>query len=149
VRHIRRFAFVGIAPVALVLAGCATVSEPTETPDPLFEVSDLHPLDLPPAVDGGGLGASSAPIRDGVAYTFNLGHCGLQSPVDVDGSYWDALDGTAPNGQALDLEADVEMINATPGVIVVIGDELRLRTESGSLVRFARHDGDKEFPPCM
>ena len=40
------------------------------------------------------------------------------------------------------------MINATAGVIVVIGDEARFRTESGSVIRFARHDGEKEFPGC-
>jgi hypothetical protein len=32
--------------------------------------------------------------------------------------------------------------------IVVTGDELRFRTEAGSIVRFARHAGEKEFPGC-
>jgi hypothetical protein len=131
-----------------VLAGCAGASAPAATPDPFADVADLHPLALPAEADAGGEGPTSAPIRDGVAYTFSLGHCGLQSPVDVDGSYWDELDGIAPNGQPLDLDGDGEMINATPGVIVVIGDELRFRTESGSVVRFARHDGDEQFPTC-
>ena len=40
------------------------------------------------------------------------------------------------------------MINATGGVIVVIGDEMRFRTDSGSVVRFERHAGEKEFPGC-
>ena len=142
-----------VAMAAVLLAACAEVRAPAETPDPFLEVSDLHPLDLPAFADGDGEGdgggPSSVPVRDGVPYTFSLGHCGLQSPIDVDGSYWDEVDGIAPNGQALDLDTDGEMINATAGVIVVIGDEMRFRTESGSLVRFARHDGDKQFPTCM
>ncbi len=90
----------------------------------------------------------SAGIEEGVPYRFNLGHCGLHSPIDVDGSFWDELDGVTPAGQRLDLERDTEMINATGGVIVVIGDEARFRTESGSIIRFARHEGDKGFPGC-
>ena len=39
--------------------------------------------------------------------------------------------------------------NLEPGVIVVIGDEARFRTQSGSIVRFVRHAGEKEFPGCM
>lgn len=91
----------------------------------------------------------SADIEDGVAYRFNPGHCGLHSPVDIDGSFWDELDGLTANGQPLDLEGDPEMINATAGVVVVIGDEARFRTETRSVVRFARHEGDKDFPGCM
>ena len=60
-------------------------------------------------------GRHPRPIRDGVAYTFSLGHCGLHSPVDVDGSYWDELDGVATNGARIDLDTDGEMINATIG----------------------------------
>ena len=99
---------------------------------------------------GGGtiLEPSSVPIQDGVAYEYSLGHCGLLSPVDVDGSFWDAVDGRAPGGGPLDLDADAEMINGTPGVIAIRGDEARFRTESGAVVRFERHAGDKEFPGC-
>ena len=90
----------------------------------------------------------SADIAEGVPYRFSLGHCGLHSPVDVDGSFWDELDGVTPAGQPLDLESDSEMINQTAGVIVVIEDEARFRTESGSVIRFERHDGDKGLPGC-
>ena len=117
------------------------------------------PLELPPAgnapegregPDGGIIfGPASAPIRDGVAYRFTLGHCGLHSPVDVDGSFWDAVAGLTAVGDPLDLDNDGEMINATSGLIVVIGDELRFRTESGSVVRFSRHEGEKQFGMCM
>ena len=54
-------------------------------------------------------------IDEAVAYRFSLGHCGLLSPVDVDGSFWDPIDGTDPAGAELDLETNGEMINATAG----------------------------------
>ena len=93
-------------------------------------------------------GPVSQPIDEGVAYRFTLGHCGLLSPIDVDASFWAPLDGTTSTGVALDLQTDGEMINATGGVIVVIGEEMRFRTDSGSVVRFERHHGEKEYPGC-
>jgi hypothetical protein len=144
--------------LAVAAAACAAET-PSSTSDPFDGISATDPLELPSAGDalegregpGGGIifGPVSAPIRDGVAYRFTLGHCGLQSPVDVDGSFWDAVDGVTRVGDRLDLDKDGEMINATSGVIVVIGDELRFRTESGSVVRFSRHAGEKEFPICL
>ena len=144
--------------LVLALAACADEAGPTPT-SPFDAVSTDDPRGLPPTrePDAGHAGPnggivfvpSSAPLDEEFAYLFSLGHCGLMSPVDLDGSFWDAVDGTTAGGEALDLETDVEMINATPGVIVVIGDEARFRTESGSLVRFERHDGEKEFPGCM
>ena len=87
-------------------------------------------------------------IEKGAPYRFSLGHCGLSSPIDVDGSFWDPIDGVSASGAELDLANDAEMINATSGVILVIGDEMRFRTASGSVVRFRRHDGAKEFAAC-
>jgi len=147
--------------VLLAAGGCAT--DPGQTEPPLESVSfENVPIsdarEMPPGgpfVEGrlgptGGtiFDPSSAPLVDAVVYRFSLGHCGLHSPVDLDGSFWDPLDGVGPNGQPLALETDSEMINATAGVIVVIEDEARFRTESGSVIRFARHDGEKEFPGC-
>ena len=137
----------------LVLSACSGEATP-----PGFEgISTADPRDLPahPGFEST-LGPNgefiyspvSLSIDESVAYAFSLGHCGLFSPIDVDGSFWDPLDGTTPTGAELDLESDGEMINATGGVIVVIGDELRFRTASGSVVRFERHAGDKEFPGC-
>jgi hypothetical protein len=144
--------------LAAVAAACAAGTA-SPASDPFEAISATDPLELPPAGDApeghggpdGGVifGPASAPIRDAVAYRFSLGHCGLFSPVDVDGSFWDALDGLTRGGDRLDLDNDGEMINATGGIIVVIGDELRFRTEGGSLVRFSRHDGEKEFSPCL
>jgi hypothetical protein len=91
---------------------------------------------------------ASVPIATGVAYRFSLGHCGLASPVDLDGSFWVALDGVTATGAPLDLESESEMINATSGTVIVIDNEARFRTDSGAIVRFQRHDGEREYPGC-
>jgi hypothetical protein len=148
-----RFALIG---AAIVVAACAPG---TSAPTTGFEdVTIESARDLPASFESregrpGPNGRTvydpiSAPIDDGVAYRFDLGHCGLSSPVDLDGSFWEALDGTASTGEGIDLDTDGEMINATSGAIVVIGDEMRFRTASGSVVRFERHPGEKEFPGC-
>ena len=142
----------------LVAASCSGDAPPPDPSSAFDGISAADPRDLPlnfasregtRGPNGGTLfDPISAPIDETVAYRFSLGHCGLQSPVDVDGSFWDAVDGTTPSGDELNLADDSEMINATGGVIVVIGDEMRFRSASGSVVRFVRHDGGKEFPQC-
>lgn len=69
--------------------------------------------------------------------------------MDADGSFWDEVGGVNANDQAIDLAADGEMINATPGLLIVLGDQAFFKTDSGTVVTFARHDADKEFPGCM
>jgi hypothetical protein len=145
----------------LVVAMLSACSAPAVPPDPIsgFEnISMENPRDLPfnfenhegrPGPNGGILlDPVSASVDHAVAYRYELGHCGLFSPVDVDGSFWNPVDGTTAHGAELDLQADSEIINATGGLIVVIGDEARFRTSSGSVVRFERHQGEKEFPGC-
>ena len=154
----RRTVLAALCALLAVLAGCADASAPAPTPDPFASLALQHPLVLPPQgawetrpgpEDGVTVVASSLPIREATPYAFTLGHCGLQSPVDIGGRLWDPIDGVDADGRALDLATDDEMINATSGVIVVIGDELRFRTESGSVVRFVRHDADeKTYPLC-
>lgn len=152
-------ALAALSLIAVVLVGCAAATAPSSPGTPFDDV-DLGQLrELPPPgrfqpVAPAEVGAititpTSAPLEHGVAYRFSLGHCGLQSPIDLDGSFWDAVDGIGPTGAPLDLASDGEMINATSGIVVVIGDEARFRTESGSVIRLARHAGDTEVPPCM
>jgi hypothetical protein len=145
-----------LAPVLLVvLAGCsAGAPTPTEIGWPAWEPARELPAggeldDGRPGPNGGTiLLPASAQVATGVPYRFSLGHCGLMSPVDVDGSFWEALEGVDAEGGQIDLGADSEMINATSGIIVVNDDEARFRTDSSSVVRFERHDGEREFPGC-
>jgi hypothetical protein len=145
--------------VGVMLGACSADALPTESSPSFAGISTSNPRDLPlnfesreegrPGPNGGTMfDPISAPIDDKVAYRFDLGHCGLLSPVDLDGSFWDPLDGISSSGAELDLASDPEMINAAAGAIVVIGDEMRFRTALGSVVRFERHEGEKEFPGC-
>jgi hypothetical protein len=134
---------IGALLLALAIGGCGAAGGPGA---PLPTVGPY--VGLPGPEGGTLLLPASVRVSHGVTYAFSLGHCGLLSPVDVDGAFWDAIDGADAGGEPLDLATDGEMINATPGTIVVDGDELRLRTESGSTVRFARHAGEKQFPGC-
>jgi hypothetical protein len=141
----------------LTCAGCARSADPTPA-DPFAGLRATGARDLPPSEpfeegrpgpnDGTIFDPLSARIEPATAYRYSLGHCGLFSPVDLDGSFWDPIDGVTSDGAPLDFDADGEMINATAGVVVVIGPEARFRTESGAIVRFARHEGAKEFPGC-
>lgn len=146
--------------VVLLALASAACGEATPTPGPpSFEnVSTDGARDLPrdgefaegQPGDAGGtiLAPVSAPIQPATAYRFSMGHCGLDSPIDADGSFWDPVEGLTAGGGPLDLEAAQEMINASAGFFVVIGDEARFRTEAGSVVSLERHAGEKEFPGC-
>lgn len=141
--------------VAALLGACAG-SAASASADP-WKI-DGAVRDLPPDIEraegrrgeNGGtvFDPSSVHIEEGVAYRFSLGHCGLLSPVDVDGSFWEATQGFDVDGRPIDLSGDAEMINATSGVLAVVGDEMRFRTESGAVVHFARLFGPKEFGAC-
>ena len=143
--------------LALAVAACATQA-PSPEPPSFESVSTSGAAEMPPAGpfaegrpgEAGGtvLVPVSASIEPATAYRFSIGHCGLFSPIDVDGSFWDPIDGLTAGGGPLDLEGDSEMINATAGFFVVIGDDARFRTESGSVLTLERHEGEKEFPGC-
>jgi hypothetical protein len=72
---------------------------------------------------------------------FSLGHCGLMSPVDYDGSFWD------PVGQ---IDGDHgAAINPTTGTLRLTSEnEAEFMSEDGFTVRFRRHEGPKAFLLC-
>lgn len=144
--------------VLATVAGCS-VGGPEPSSD--LVITFLPPAqsrDLPPARPGAEgrpgengetiLRPVSVGIDDGASYRFSLGHCGLLSPVDVDGAFWDPVDAVDGAGNVVDLRTDDELINQTAGVIIVIGDEALFRTDGGTTVRFDRHAGEKAFPGC-
>jgi hypothetical protein len=73
---------------------------------------------------------------------FSLGHCGLSSGFDVDGSYWDPVGLIDPD--------DVEAINSGDGTITFTGPDHALYTSKGGWnVQLIRHQGPKFLPGCM
>ena len=82
---------------------------------------------------------SSGPAPVGEPFRMELGHCGIFSGIDADGSYWD------PVGQ-IDPESP-DTINAAPGRMLITGDTAVLETDSLRL-DLVRHDGVKYLPLC-
>jgi len=72
---------------------------------------------------------------------FSLGHCGLSSPIDVDGSFWDPVgpvDSNAPDA-----------INSSQGTFSLIGpNDAQFRSRMGFVVNLRRHEGAKNFFGC-
>jgi hypothetical protein len=67
--------------------------------------------------------ASSEPAPKGVPFPFALGHCGLGSPIDVDGSLWVPV-GFVPEHS--------DVINAADGFLTILtATDARLRTNGG------------------
>jgi hypothetical protein len=145
-----------VAVIAMLAAGCSLAAAPAPKADwpPAEPAQPLPPLvgeyvAEEDAADGWRISPISGSIEHGVAYEYTLQHCGLSSPVDVDGSFWDPTEAHSRIGARLDLDGDTELINATSGTIVVIGDEARFRMDSGTVVRFSRHEGAKGFDICV
>lgn len=91
-------------------------------------------------VDAGPIPASSARAGPG-PQPLDLGHCGLASGIDFDGSWWD------PIGEvdALDSAA----INSASGTIALSGpDRAVFETPRGFRVEFVRHAGAKWLAGC-
>lgn len=87
----------------------------------------------------------------GTPIEHSLQHCGLWSPVDVDGSLWQPIGGREASGAAITSdEAIGDLINATPGRFVLITpDSAEFHTLTGTVVAFARAPGALDYPLCM
>jgi len=73
---------------------------------------------------------------------FTLGHCGIFSGIDVDGSWWD------PVGP-VDMDSG-DAVHATEGVLNLTDPTHGTFTApSGFAVQLQRRDGAKVLPPCM
>jgi len=74
-------------------------------------------------------------------FPFALQHCGLGSPIDFDGSFWDPV-GT------IDMEAP-EASNAIDGTLVLTSSEgAHFSTATGFELDLVRHVGSKSYPGC-
>jgi hypothetical protein len=85
---------------------------------------------------------SSAPGQLTGPMPFTLGHCGLWSGVDVDGSWWD------PVGFVDSSHGD--SINAVEGTFVAADrNHATFTSDGGFSVELLRRLGDKHLPLCM
>lgn len=89
----------------------------------------------------------SVPI--GVQQSFTLGHCGLGSPIDLDGALWDPVAGDDGSGGPLAEDQIGELINSTAVVLVLIDHETALfATPLGARILLTRHDGPRAYRLC-
>lgn len=150
-------------PVAPTVNPSPSAAAPSQVPDP----SVVAPSpDDPPAFDplppdlalvpgpqdpSARLTATSLPgATPGVVQAFALGHCGLGSPFDFDGSLWDPIAGRDAQGGPIDTEEEIgELINATEGeVLLMPSGQAQFRTPLGSIILLTRHVGAKSYFLC-
>jgi hypothetical protein len=150
-----------IALLLLVIVGC--VSQPTVTdPSPTAgQTQGVELATLPLAPNVAGIPADDIPtasvephtpagsVEVGQPQTFTLGHCGLISPIDMDGSLWVPTFGDDGAGGPLTAEHEGELINATPVELVLIdADTAQVVTPAGARIVLVRHDGPRDYALC-
>jgi hypothetical protein len=75
----------------------------------------------------------------GTDYGYDMPHCGINSPIDVDGSFWDAV-GVPPDSVDFD---------GQPGTFRLVSPtEATFTASDGKILQLVRHSGAKEFRFC-
>jgi hypothetical protein len=141
--------------LTVVLAGCgasAPSASPTEEPtaDP-FAVAFPIPPELVAEGEFEAVPKSQPGLTIGTLVPFELEHCGLMSPVDVDGSLWEPVRAMDAQGGPVDTDSEMsDLINPASGeAMLVTHERLDFRAErSGVVVVFRRHDGPRRYPIC-
>ena len=130
---------------ALLIAGCSHFPAPSKAAwGGRVAEAALETVANQPVVARGSDSITLLPISPtgatvGVAYGYDMPHCGINSPIDVDGSYWDAV-GLAPDSADFD---------GLPGTFRLASHDTAAFTRSDGLVlRLVRHTGPKEFRIC-
>jgi hypothetical protein len=76
----------------------------------------------------------------GVGYAYDMPHCGLGSPIDIDGTFWDAAD-ALPDPVSFDgLSGTFRLTTSTTATFTSV---------AGAVLHLVRHVGAKEFHHCM
>lgn len=147
---------------AIVLFSLLTIAcaSPTPTPAPSASPApDLPTLPLEASISG--IPGDNEPVATvqshtppgsvpiGADQSFTLGHCGLGSPIDLDGALWDPVAGDDGFGGPLTEDQIGELINSTPVVLVLIDHETALfATPLGARILLTRHDGPRAYRLC-
>ena len=139
-------------PSASPMVQASPVTSPAASPAvamfPLPEIVAVIPPDIPTV----SLEPTSEPsLEVGATIPFTLEHCGLLSPVDVDGSLWQPVGGVDAMAGPIDGDDEIgELINATPGELSLVTDDLAtFTTPMASVIHLARAPGALDYPLCM
>lgn len=76
----------------------------------------------------------------GMAYGYEMPHCGINSPIDVDGSFWDPV-GIAPG--SVDFDGHQGTFRLTSH------DAAQFTRSDGQVLKLIRHEGAKAFRGCQ
>lgn len=142
----------------LLLIGCQLTTAPTSSPS---ATPTATPILLPLPAGLSGIPRPGTPtaviqprtrrgaVAPGVAQPFELGHCGLVSPIDFDSSLWDPIAGDDGAGGPLTEEQEGELVNATRVELTLIEpDVIRLETPGGAVLTLVRHSGARPYSLC-
>jgi len=140
---------------SLFAVGCGSnVPAPTSSPSPRPSLLPL-PANMGVIPGEDEFSTEIAPhsrrgeLEIGVARNFPLAHCGLASPIDIDGSLWDPIGGHNGAGGALTEDQVGDLINGTQTVVVLIdSDTMELLSANGAVVTLTRHDGPRGYFGC-
>jgi hypothetical protein len=75
----------------------------------------------------------------GIDYAYDMPHCGIASPIDVDGSFWEAV-GFSPTSVEFDGQTGTFRLTSPTEAVFTAGN--------GSVLRLVRHAGANEFLLC-
>ena len=134
--------------------GCDTTLLVRPAGQVIFEPTTGEPIAVQVTLEDGELRAErgeafmvrvapqSPPQRPAGPFPFSLGHCGVGSGIDVDGSWWDPVGFVdADHGDA---------INAAEGAIVFADQShATFTSKAGFTVNLLRRVGEKHLPLCM
>ena len=136
-----------LAVVLALVAGCSSLPSPTPGPTAWGDkVPEAAPeaVAAQPVVSRGSDSITLLPISPagaavGVAYAYDMPHCGINSPIDVDGSFWDAVGVPADS---------VDFDGRTGTFRLASPTEATFTASDGNLLHLVRHTGAKEFRIC-
>ncbi len=142
--------------VAPKVTTAPTIGPSKPPPPPTPTATPQHPLPLGLSeIPSGGvtveLAARSRPgtMQLGVPRLFRLGHCGLRSPLDFDGSLWDPKYGHNGHGAPIRGDAVWALINEVPVTMILLEkDVAEMRTRVGLVVTLWRHHGPRLYSGC-
>jgi hypothetical protein len=131
--------------LAFLVAGCSllVVSSPVAWGD---QVPTAAPSAVAnqPVIANGQNSITLSPISPseasiGVTYGYDMPHCGIHSPIDVDDSYWDAIG----------ISQDSVDFDGQPGTFrLVSANTAEFTRADGHVINLVRHEGSKEFRLC-
>lgn len=130
---------------ACLIAGCSLLPAPSNVAwgDRVPEAAPEAVANQPVVARGANsitiLPISPSGATVGITYGYDMPHCGINSPIDVDGSFWDAV-GIAPDS--------VDFDGQTGTFRLASHDAAEFIRSDARVLNLVRHDGPKEFRLC-